>query len=170
MTVTLEDIRAAQRLIEGRVSRTPFNRARTLSDITGAEVFLKFENFQFTASFKERGALEQALRSPTEEGMRGVIAMSAGNHAQASPITRRSWAFRRPSSCIGTLFVKINQTKEHGARVIVDGEGLSGRARLRPCGRREGNPSSSTYDDDKIIARQGTIAWRCWRTGPISMR
>src|SRR5919109_4649670 len=81
--VTLDDVRAAARRIAGAVEHTPCVSSRTLSKLTGAEVFLKFENLQFTASFKERGALNKLLSLSDDERRRGVIAMSAGNHAQA---------------------------------------------------------------------------------------
>src|SRR3989442_5078550 len=83
MPVTIEDIRAAAKRIAGAVEHTPFVHSRTLSKLTGAEIFLKFENLQFTASFKERGALNKLLSLSAAERKRGVIAMSAGNHAQA---------------------------------------------------------------------------------------
>src|SRR3979411_3077667 len=83
MPVTIDDIRAAAKRIAGAVEQTPFVRSRTLSKLTGAEIFLKFENLQFTASFKERGALNKLLSLSAAERKRGVIAMSAGNHAQA---------------------------------------------------------------------------------------
>src|SRR6266403_2593540 len=82
MPVTIDDIRAAAKRIAGAVEQTPFVRSRTLSKLTGAEIFLKFENLQFTASFKERGALNKLLSLDEETRKRGVIAMSAGNHAQ----------------------------------------------------------------------------------------
>src|SRR4249919_234934 len=122
MPVTLDDIRAAQRLIAGRVSRTPFNRARTLSDITGATVYLKFENLQFTASFKDRGALNKLSSLTAEERKRGVIAMSAGNHAQG--VAYHAGRLGIPSTIVmpeGTPFNKVKHTKDFGARVIVDG-------------------------------------------------
>ncbi|BCW88502.1 L-threonine ammonia-lyase [Alphaproteobacteria bacterium SO-S41] len=159
MAVTIEDIRAAQRLIEGRVSRTPFNRARTLSDITGAEVFLKFENLQFTASFKERGALTKLSSLTEEERKRGVIAMSAGNHAQG--VAYHAAKLGIPATIVmplGTPFVKISQTKGHGARVIVDGDGLDGARSLAYALAAEENlVFVHPYDDDAIIAGQGTL-------------
>ena len=82
LPVTIDDIRAAQKLIAGQISRTPLSYSKTLSEITGAQVWVKFENFQFTASFKERGALNRLLNLNEDERKRGVIAMSAGNHAQ----------------------------------------------------------------------------------------
>ncbi|MCC6921325.1 MAG: threonine ammonia-lyase [Alphaproteobacteria bacterium] len=160
MPVTLDDVRAAQKLIAGRVSRTPFNRARTLSDITGAEVFLKFENLQFTASFKERGALNKLSSLSEDERRRGVIAMSAGNHAQGVAYHARKLGI--PATIVmplGTPFVKINQTQEHGARVIVDGEGLEAARQLAyDIAERENLIFVHPYDDDRIIAGAGTVA------------
>jgi len=160
MPVTLDDVRAAQKLIAGRVSRTPFNRARTLSDITGAEVFLKFENLQFTASFKERGALNKLSSLSEGERRRGVIAMSAGNHAQGVAYHARKLGI--PATIVmplGTPFVKINQTEEHGARVIVDGEGLEAARQLAyDIAARENLTFVHPYDDDRIIAGAGTVA------------
>lgn len=160
MPVTLDDIRAAQQVLDGRVSKTPFNRARTLSDLTGAEVFLKFENLQFTASFKERGALNKLVSLTEDERRRGVIAMSAGNHAQG--VAYHASRLGIPATIVmplGTPFVKINQTKEHGARVVVDGEGLdAARALARELAEKENLVFVHPYDDDAIIAGQGTIA------------
>jgi threonine dehydratase len=159
MTVTLNDILAARALIAGRVSRTPFNRARTLSEITGAEVFLKFENLQFTASFKERGALNKLSSLSDAERARGVIAMSAGNHAQG--VAYHAAKLGIPATIVmplGTPFVKINQTKEHGARVIVDGEGLdAARTLARTLAEIENLVFVHPYDDDAIIAGAGTV-------------
>src|SRR6516162_6318981 len=82
-TLTFVDIKAAAERLKGHIERTPLRRSRTLSEITGADVFIKFENLQFTASFKERGALNKLLALTPEERAKGVIAASAGNHAQA---------------------------------------------------------------------------------------
>src|SRR5258708_32594679 len=91
MTLALDDIRAAAQRLSGHIERTPCRRSRTLSEITGAEVWVKFENLQFTAAFKERGALNKLLQLTETEKKRGVIAASAGNHSQglASPPARR---------------------------------------------------------------------------------
>jgi threonine dehydratase len=160
MPVSLDDVRAAQRLIAGRVSRTPFNRARTLSEITGAEVFLKFENLQFTASFKERGALNKLSSLTEDERKRGVIAMSAGNHAQGVAYNAKKLGI--PATIVmpvGTPFVKINQTEGHGARVIVEGDGLdAARARAYQIAEAENLVFVHPYDDDLIIAGAGTVA------------
>ncbi len=160
MTITLDDVRAAARLIEGRVTRTPFNRARTLSDLTGAEVFLKFENQQFTASFKERGALNKLASLDAAERERGVIAMSAGNHAQG--VAYHAAKLGIPATIVmpeGTPFVKIKYTMAHGARVVVKGAGLTeSNALAREMAEAENLVFVHPYDDDRIIAGQGTIA------------
>ncbi len=159
MAVTIETIRAAQQLIKGHVARTPFNRARTLSDITGAEVFLKFENLQFTASFKERGAFTKLSSLTEEERRRGVIAMSAGNHAQG--VAYHAARLGIPATIvmpIGSPFVKVKQTQDHGARVVVDGDGLSGAAAIaREIAAKENLVFVHPYDDDAIMSGQGTI-------------
>ena len=93
--LSIEAIRAAAARIEGAIERTPFLPSHTLSRLTGCKLHLKFENLQFTASFKERGALNKLLALSESERKRGVVAMSAGNHAQASLTTRRASAFRR---------------------------------------------------------------------------
>src|SRR3954470_8806880 len=124
--VSIDDIRAAAARIAGAVERTPFVHSRTLSRLTGAEVFLKFENLQFTASFKERGALNKLLSLSAEERKRGVIAMSAGNHAQG--VAYHAGRLGVPATIVmpeGTPFTKVKHTREFGARVIVDGASLS---------------------------------------------
>src|SRR5467141_1336450 len=125
MQVTIDDIRAAAKRIAGAVEQTPFVHSRTLSKLTGAEIFLKFENLQFTASFKERGALNKLLSLSDEEKKRGVIAMSAGNHAQG--VAYHAGRLGIPATIVmpeGTPFNKVKHTKDFGARVIVDGANL----------------------------------------------
>jgi threonine dehydratase len=127
MTVTLKDIEAAAEVIRGQVIETPFLHSRTLSEITGAEVHLKFENHQFTASFKERGAFNKLSSLTPEERKRGVIACSAGNHAQGVAYHAKRLVI--PATIVMpryTPFVKVEQTRGTGA-------GIS-RAQLR---RRE---------------------------------
>src|SRR6266566_4545991 len=117
MPVTLDDIRAAAKRIAGAVESTPFVHSRTLSKLTGAEIFLKFENLQFTSSFKERGALNKLLSLSEAERKRGVIAMSAGNHAQA--VAYHASRLRIPAVIVmpkGSPNTKIKNTQVHGAR------------------------------------------------------
>lgn len=160
MTVTLDDVRAAAKVIAGQVENTPCQRSRTLSQLTGAEVYLKFENLQFTASFKERGALNKLTSLSPEERKRGVIAMSAGNHAQG--VAYHAKRLGIPATIVmpqGTPFVKIKYTKDHGARVVIDGATLAEASnRAREIAASDGLVFVHPYDDDKIIAGQGTIA------------
>src|ERR1700756_3218718 len=126
MPVTLEDIRAAAKRIAGAIEPTPFVHSRTLSKLTGAEIFLKFENLQFTASFKERGALNKLLSLNAAERKNGVIAMSAGNHAQG--VAYHAGRLGIPATIImpeGTPFTKVKHTRDFGARVFIEGATLS---------------------------------------------
>ncbi len=123
MTVTLADIEAARRVIAGHVLRTPMLPAPKLSALTGAEVFVKYENLQVTNSFKERGALNKLTSLTPAERARGVIAMSAGNHAQAVAYHARRLGI--PVTIVmpvTTPFVKVEATKAYGAEVVLDGE------------------------------------------------
>jgi threonine dehydratase len=158
--VTLADIRAAAARIATGISRTPCLRARTLSDLLGCEVWLKFENLQFTASFKERGALNKLLQLTPAERASGVIAMSAGNHAQGVAYHARRLGI--PATIVmprATPFVKVRNTEAHGARVILYGESLADAAAHAEQLRRELQLTFvHPYDDAAIIAGQGTIA------------
>src|SRR5437868_3049214 len=113
--VDLKDIEAAAKVIAGHVAVTPFLHSRTLSDITGAQVYLKFENHQFTASFKERGALYKLLSLDPVQARKGVIAASAGNHAQG--VAYHANRLGIPSVIVMprfTPYVKVEQTQRHG--------------------------------------------------------
>ena len=126
LPVTLADIEAAAKAIEGQIENTPLRYSRTLSEITGAQVWIKFENLQFTASFKERGALNKLLSLSNSEKAAGVIAMSAGNHAQG--VAYHASRLGIPSTIVmpqGTPFVKIEHTRNFGANVIIHGETLA---------------------------------------------
>src|SRR5699024_6285870 len=122
MTLTLDDIQAAAKRIADSVVRTPLALSRTLSDIAGCELYLKFENHQFTASFKERGALNCLLSLNQKERAAGVIAMSAGNHAQAVAYHARRLGLRAvivmPKN---TPNVKVQNTRKLGAEVHLQG-------------------------------------------------
>ena len=123
MTLTLEDIKAAASRLAGHVERTPCRYSRTLSEITGAEVWVKFENLQFTAAYKERGALNKLLLLSDEERSRGVIAASAGNHAQG--LAYHGARLGVPVTIVmpkGTPFVKVEHTRQHGANVVIFGD------------------------------------------------
>src|SRR5436305_10562216 len=137
---TVDDIRAAAKRIDGAVIRTPMLVSRTLSQVIGAEVWLKFENLQFTAAYKERGALNKLIQLPDEERARGVIAASAGNHAQA--VAYHAKRLGIPAVIVmpeSTPTVKVTQTAGHGAKVILYGDLFDADyARARKVGMEEG--------------------------------
>src|ERR671935_2760208 len=123
--LSLEEIRRAAGRIQGAVERTPCLPSQTLSRLTGCELYLKFENLQFTASFKERGALNKLLALSGSERRRGVIAMSAGNHAQA--VAYHASRLGIPATIVmpkGSPNTKIKNTQVHGATVVVEGDNL----------------------------------------------
>jgi threonine dehydratase len=157
--VSLKDIQAAAEAIRGQVERTPLRYSRTLSEITGAEVWIKFENLQFTASFKERGALNKLLSLSNSEKAAGVVAMSAGNHAQG--VAYHASRLGIPSTIVmpkGTPFVKIEHTKNFGARVIIHGDTLAeADDHARELEKKEKLTFVHPFDDAKVIAGQGTI-------------
>ncbi len=158
--VTFRDIEAAARTIEGAVINTPATRSRTLSAMTGADIALKFEIFQFTASFKERGALNRLSAMTAEERKRGVVAMSAGNHAQG--VAYHATRLGIPSVIfmpVGTPFTKVRNTERLGARVVLSGETLSeASSAARALQAEEGQIFIHPFDDPLIIAGQGTLA------------
>jgi len=157
--VSLADIRAAAARLSGAIERTPCLRSRTLSRLTGAEVFLKFENLQFTASFKERGALNKLLSLSAAERARGVIAMSAGNHAQA--VAYHASRLGIPALIVmpkGSPNTKIRNTQIHGARVVLEGENLFEAGKhARALAARDNLVFVHPYEDPLIIAGQGTV-------------
>ena len=160
LPVTLGDIEAAARVLDGFVKRTNFDPSRTLSEITGAGISLKFENLQFTATFKERGALNRLSALSAEERRRGVIAASAGNHAQG--VAYHAARLSIPATIvvpIGTPTVKIENTRRHGATVIEGGASVEEAAGLAiDHGRKQRLTFIHPYDDPLVIAGQGTIA------------
>jgi threonine dehydratase len=157
--VSLGEIRAAAARIAGAVERTPCLRSRTLSALTGCELWLKFENLQFTASFKERGALNKLLTLPEAERLRGVIAMSAGNHAQGVAYHAARLGLRAVIVMPrGTPNNKVKSTQVHGAEVILEGDTLAeAAAHARALAAREGLSFIHPYDDAAVIAGQGTV-------------
>ncbi|MGE5616139.1 MAG: threonine ammonia-lyase, partial [Bacillota bacterium] len=168
MSVTLEDIRSAARLIAGQVVRTPCLQSRTLSEITGAEIWLKFENHQFTASFKERGALNKLASLTPDERRKGVIACSAGNHAQG--VAYHAHRLGIPATIVMpryTPFVKVEHTQKHGARVILEGDDFEG-AKRHAFELQEAQDLTFVhpYDDEKIIAGQGTAGLEILEAAP----
>ena len=165
---TIEDIRAAARRIEGAVIRTPMLVSRTLSEIIGAEVWLKFENLQFTAAYKERGALNKLLQLTPEERARGVIAASAGNHAQA--VAYHAKRLGIPATIVmpeSTPTVKVTQTAGHGATVVLYGKIVDDAfARARELALENGYVFVHAFDDPQIIAGAGTVGLEMLEEAP----
>jgi threonine dehydratase len=160
LAISLDDVRAAARRLGAAIEHTPCVHSRTLSNLTGAEVFLKFENLQFTASFKERGALNKLLSLGAEERSRGVIAMSAGNHAQA--VAYHAARLGIPALIVmpkGSPNTKIRNTQVHGANVVLEGENLFEAGRhARELAARQNLVFVHPYEDPLVIAGQGTVA------------
>ena len=167
MTVTIDDIRRAHELIQPSIVRTPFELSETLSALTGVQLYLKFENQQFTASFKERGALHRMLGLSRAERARGVIAMSAGNHAQALAYHGRRLGI--PTTIVmprTTPNSKVEQTRAHGAEVILHGSQFDEtRAFTQELARERDLTLVHPYDDPAVIAGQGTLALEMLGTG-----
>ncbi len=159
LPVSLADVRAAAAAIAGAVVETPTTRSATISAITGADVWLKFENLQFTASFKERGALTFLLRIAEADRSRGVVAASAGNHAQGVAYhARRLGIAATIVMPTDTPFAKVTNTEYHGATVILDGDGFAAAlARARQIASETGATLVPAFDDPAIVAGQGTI-------------
>ncbi len=160
LPVTLPDVQAAAARIGGAVVHTPCLRSETLSRIAKADVWLKFENLQFTASFKERGALNTLLQLTPEECQHGVIAMSAGNHAQG--VAYHAGRLGIPASIVMPSFtpnMKVTHTRGHGAKVVLLGDTLAEAAtEAHRLAAAERLVFVHPYDDPRIIAGQGTIA------------
>src|ERR671925_1947467 len=160
MSVSIADIENARRTIAGQVLRTPMLPAPKLSALTGAEVFVKYENLQVTNSFKERGALTKLASLAADERARGVIAMSAGNHAQA--VAYHAARLGIPARIVmprGSPNTKIRNTRVHGATVVLEGETLADAARhAHALAARDGLVFVHPYEDELIIAGQGTVA------------
>jgi threonine dehydratase len=160
LTIKLSDIEAARRVIAGQVLRTPMLPAPKLSALTGAEVFVKYENLQVTNSFKDRGALVKLSALSEAERARGVITMSAGNHAQA--VAYHAARLGIPATIVmpvTTPFVKVAATRSYGAEVVLEGEGISEAQGV--CERllaERGLTLVHPYDDPCVMAGQGTIA------------
>ncbi len=160
MKVTLADIEAARRIIAGHVLRTPLLPAPPLSALTRADIYVKYENLQVTNSFKERGACVKLAALSEAERKRGVIAMSAGNHAQAVAYhARRLGIHATIVMPVTTPFVKVKATEALGAHVILDGETvMEAQARAKAIAEAENLVWVHPFDDPAIIAGQGTIA------------
>ena len=161
LAITADDVRDAARLIEGHVLRTPCTPSKVLSKLTGAEIWLKFENFQFTASFKERGAVNKLARLTEAERQAGVAAMSAGNHAQA--VAHHATRLGLRSVIVmpkNTPFTKVRNTRDLGGEVILHGETLADSFDflLRELIQGKGMTLVHPYDDRHVMAGQGTVA------------
>jgi threonine dehydratase len=165
---TVEDIRAAAERIRGAVIRTPMLVSRTLSEAIGAEVWLKFENLQFTAAYKERGALNKLLQLDDEERDRGVIAASAGNHAQAVAYHARRLGI--PATIVmpaTTPTVKVTQTEGHGAHVVLYGDMFDDAyGKARELSLEKGYCFVHPFDDPQVIAGAGTVGLELLEDAP----
>ena len=166
--LTFADIQAAAARLNGAVLQTPFVESRTLSQITGAQVYLKFENLQFTASFKERGALNKLLMLSDAERARGVVAMSAGNHAQGVAYHAQRLGLRAvivmPRFTPG---VKVERTRGFGAEVVLHGDTLAeARAHAYQLAQEQQLTFVHPYDDEAIAAGQGTLALEILQAQP----
>jgi threonine dehydratase len=169
LPVSFDDVRRAANVVDGQIVRTPCTRSRVLSKITGAEVWLKFENFQFTASFKERGALNKLMSLGDAERAAGVAAMSAGNHAQGVAYHATRLGIKSiivmPAN---TPFTKVRNTRELGGEVILHGETLADAQAFleRELIVGRGMTLVHPYDDPYIIAGQGTVALEMLEQAP----
>ncbi|MES2363696.1 MAG: threonine ammonia-lyase [Pseudomonadota bacterium] len=157
--LTLTDIEEAALRLQGHLLDTPCVESRTLSQITGAQIFLKFENLQYTASFKERGACNKLAQLSADERRRGVIAMSAGNHAQGVAYHAQRLGVRAvivmPRFTPG---VKIERTRGFGAEIVLHGDTLDeSRTHALQLAEKQGLVFVHPYDDEAIIAGQGTV-------------
>jgi len=157
LPINAQDVRDAEARIKGAVIRTPTNHSRTLSEMTGAEVYLKFEIFQFTAAYKERGALNRLLALPKET--KGVIAASAGNHAQG--ISYHAGRLNIPATIvmpIGTPFNKVKRTEELGANVVLTGADFEEATKAAyALAEKENLTFIHPFDDPLVMAGQGTV-------------
>ena len=159
LMLSLTDIEQAAQRLQGHLLNTPCVESRTLSQLTGAQIYLKFENLQYTASFKERGACNKLAQLSADERRRGVIAMSAGNHAQGVAYHAQRLGVRAvivmPRFTPG---VKIERTRGFGAEVVLHGDTLDeARQHALLLAEREGLVFVHPYDDEAIVAGQGTV-------------
>jgi threonine dehydratase len=158
--IDIVSIQTARDNLRGQVLKTPFTLSRTLSDIFGAEIWLKFENLQFTASFKERGALNRMLTLTAEERTKGVIAVSAGNHAQG--VAYHAQRMGVPAVIVMPRFtptVKVANTRRFGAEVVLAGDSFDdAKAHGYELAQARGLIMIHPYDDEAVISGQGTVA------------
>jgi threonine dehydratase len=160
LPVSIDDVRTAHMRIRDAIVRTPTLVSKTLSDLTGATVYLKFENLQFTAAYKERGALNTLLQLDQAARAKGVIAASAGNHAQG--LAYHANRLGIPSTIVmptNTPIVKVVQTEGHGANVVLEGDTFDAAyAHARELEAEKGFTFIHPFDDPRVIAGQGTVA------------
>lgn len=165
--LTLADIEIAAQAIAGYVDNTPFLRSDTLSEIAGAELWLKFENLQFTGSFKQRGALNKLLSLTLDQRVRGVVAVSAGNHAQG--VAYHAGQLGIPATIImpfGTPEVKAQRTAKFGAEIVFAGQNFAEASAALPAFIDRGLTLVHPFDDDLVIAGQGTVGLELLRAKP----
>ncbi|WP_431099046.1 threonine ammonia-lyase [Polaromonas aquatica] len=166
--LSLQDIEQAAQRLQGHLLDTPCVESKTLSQLTGAQIYLKFENLQYTASFKERGACNKLAQLSADERRRGVIAMSAGNHAQGVAYHAQRLGLRAvivmPRFTPG---VKIERTRGFGAEVVLHGDTLDeSRTHALTLAERESLVFVHPYDDEAIVAGQGTVGLEMLKTQP----
>lgn len=168
LAVTIDAIRAAAQRLHGRVERTPMRRSRALSETTGADVWVKYENDQYTAAFKERGALNKLLQLTDSEKKRGVIAASAGNHAQA--LAHHARELGVPTTIVmprGTPNVKVEQTRARGATIVLEGETFDDAYAHALTLREQRNlVFVHPFNDIEVMIGQGTTALEMLEDAP----
>jgi threonine dehydratase len=168
LCISLDDIRAAQERLGDQLDATPCLHSRTLSGLTGCQLYIKFENLQFTASFKERGALNRLLLLSDAERRAGVCTVSAGNHGQA--VAYHAHRLGIPATVVmprHTPFVKVEHTRSHGAEVLLLGDSLQEAFdQARQIVQSRGLTFVHPYDDPLVMAGQGTIALEMLATVP----
>lgn len=159
MSLSLSDVRAAAERIKDGIRRTPCLESEALSRRLGTTVVVKYENLQHTGAFKARGALSRLTKLTDEERARGVVAMSAGNHAQG--VAYQAQRLNIPATIVmpkGTPFVKVRKTTEYGAKVQLEGDTLEGAAEhAQALATQHGFTFVHPYDDIDVVAGQGTI-------------
>ncbi len=168
LAISPDDVVAAAKALAGQIVRTPTLESKTLGELTGARVFLKFENLQFTAAYKERGALNRLLALTAEERKSGVIAMSAGNHAQGLAYHAKRLGI--PATIVMPRFtplIKVQQTESHDAEVVLHGEKLEeATAHAHLIAERRGLVFVHPFDDPLVMAGQGTVALEMFEDVP----
>ena len=168
MSLTYADIEAAAVRLKGHIERTPMRHSQTLSVITGAQVWVKFENMQFTAAYKERGALNKLLQLTEEEKRRGVIAASAGNHSQG--LAYHGARLGVPVTIVmpkNTPFIKVQHTRDYGAEVVLHGESYDeANDHALALKQHRGLIFIHPFDDYDVMAGQGTVALEMLEDAP----